>query len=97
MAEHRLENLIVFVPGDGKDKSDLERARATSRIATEIAAEIKRAKEKLQGIETIDGKPVSITELKMTGKTCIEDIEIKYRSDGETGTRKYSKEEFYNL
>ncbi len=96
MTEQRLEKLTVFVPGERKPNK-LEQARENSRIAIEVAAEIKRAKEKMQSIYKIDGRPVSITELHMSGKISIEDIVIKYRSDGKAHTAKYSKEQFYNL
>ena len=91
-----LEFLIVHVLGRIKS-NPLEQAQETVRLATEVADDIKRAAAKCQSVTHIDGCPVSIVGLKMTGKTSVENIEITYFSDRETNTKEYSKQEFYAL
>lgn len=87
---------MVHVPG--QIKSDpLEQAKETLRLATEVADEIKRATAKCQSVTQIDGHPVSIVGLNMTGRTSVENIGITYISDGKTRTRDYAKQEFYDL
>jgi len=96
MATPKLESLVIHVPG--QTKSDpLEQAQETLRVATEVADEIKRATTKCRLVTQIDGHPASIVGLNMTGKTYVENIGITFVSNGQTYTRDYAKQEFYDL
>ena len=96
MERPKLEFLVVHVPG--QIKSDrLEQAQETLRLAIEVADEIKSAYAQCQFIIQINGHPVSIVGLKMTGRTSVENIGITYVTNGETHTRDYVKQDFYKL
>ena len=96
MGTPKLESLMVHVPGQIKCTS-LEQAEETVRISTAVANEIEKATLKYQSVTHIDGNPVSIVGLRMTGIASVENIGITYIVNGENCTRDYTKQDFYNL
>ncbi|MBL7100672.1 MAG: hypothetical protein ISS23_01820 [Nanoarchaeota archaeon] len=95
MESKKLESIIIRIPG--KYKPDpLEQAKETLRLAIEVSDEIKKATAKCQSITEIEGQPVSVIGLKMTGKDSVETIEITYLSK-RISNRSYTKDEFYHL
>lgn len=87
-----LENFIVTIPG----QEDLDPKKQYSMIRG-LAALIERVEEKLDLIEVLEGRPIELKSVHLSGQNYINNISISYEFEGKREESSYSLENFYRL
>ncbi len=84
--------IVVDVPGDRESKPT-----EPFKVPQSILDNISAAPRKARAITRIDGLPVKVTRIEMSGLNHIEQVGLRYLHDGQVKERVYSREEFYKL
>jgi hypothetical protein len=96
-------SMVVNVNGivpfyDGPVRSLLSECGEALRANPPIREEVGRALMKTRRINNIDGQPVTVNKLSLTGQTEIDRWGVEYTTfDGQVHTRTLKMEEFYRL
>lgn len=91
-----IEKLIVNLSGHNYQDSVLKNIDHLEMLK-HVTEEIGIARVKCLKIKKINGCPVKIKELELTGKHEIEQIKIGYISNGKMKYNNYTIDEFYSL
>ena len=94
--KNKLEQLVVNI-SDRQNLNPITDSMQLMRLAREILDTTKFTSNKCESISQIDGNPAIIKKVYISGKSSVEYFEITYMSNGQELTKKYSKQEFYDL
>ena len=96
MASEQLESITIDLE-NRKNWSDLQKSLEILRLSKEVINEVQNARTKCYSIEEIDGMRASVVGLTITGTESVETIGIRYISNNESYSKKYTRQDFYKL
>jgi len=81
----------------GKESDPTHQSQDTLETVQQVGHEITNLYSECRRIKQIEGEPISIVGLKLTGETSVDYVEITFIKDGDRLSKKYSISDFYNI
>ncbi len=81
----------------GRKLDPEQQAQNTLEAIQQAGHDITSLYMKAKRIKQIDGKPISIVGVRLTGESFIEHIELVYVQEGKELQKRYSRDDFYEI